>query len=70
MTTIYAKGPYKLTVTSDSSDVYFTGVRFEITDGAEFRLQLAAEEFVSTAYFTGVTNQVRQGWRNVSRRKD
>lgn len=61
VTTVYAKGPYKFTVTSDSSNVEFTGVRFEITGGAEFRLSLASEEFVSTATFTGVTDQARKG---------
>ncbi len=61
VTTVYAKGPYKLRVTSDNQNVEFTGLRFEITDGAEFSLSLAAEEFVSTATFTGVTNQARNG---------
>lgn len=60
VTTVYAKGPYSFRVTSDNADVEFTGIRFEITDGAEFSLYLkAAEESVSTATFTGVTGQAR-----------
>lgn len=55
---MHVKGGYKFALTSDNQNVDFTRVRFEITDGAEFSLNLAAGDFVSTATFTGVTGQV------------
>lgn len=58
VTTVYVKGGYEFSLTSDNHNVDFTGVRFEITDGAEFNLNLAVGDFVSTATFTGVTGQV------------
>lgn len=55
---MYAKGGYEFHLTSDNQNVDFSGLRFDIADGAEFHLNLAVGDFVSTATFTGVTGQV------------
>lgn len=55
---MYVKGGYQFQLTSDNQNVDFSGVRFEITNGAEFHLNLAVGDFVSTATFTGVMLQV------------
>eukprot|EP00903_Cladosiphon_okamuranus_P020673 g18983.t1 len=61
VTTVYVKGGYEFTLSSDTQNVVFTGVRFEITDGAAFTLNLATGDFFSAATFTGVTGQESNG---------
>lgn len=56
--TVYVNRGKTFRVTSDNYNVKFTGLRFEISDGSEFSLSLAAGEDVSTATFTGVMGQV------------
>lgn len=51
-------GPFEYHVTSDNDDVTFTNVRFDILGGANFTFNLAVEEFLGTATFTGVTDLV------------
>lgn len=51
-------GPYQFRVTSYNESVEFTNVRFDITGGATFSLELAAEEFLGNATFGGITGLV------------
>lgn len=53
-------GPYHFRVTSDNDSVKFTNLRFEISGGAKFSLNLAVEEFMGTATFTGITGLVSE----------
>ena len=54
MTTVKIDGPYEFRVTSDSENVKFTNVRFEISGGAKFFFSIAVEEIMGTATFTGI----------------
>lgn len=58
VTTVTVDGPYRFRVTSDNSSVKFTNLRFDIKGGATFTFNLAFEEFLGTATFTGITGLV------------
>lgn len=58
VTTVTVDGPYRFRVTSDNGSVRFTNLRFDIQGGASFTFNLAVEEFLGTATFTGVTGLV------------
>eukprot|EP00904_Undaria_pinnatifida_P004723 jgi/Undpi1/14251/HiC_scaffold_9.g03900.m1 len=61
VTTVEVDGPFEFRVTSDNFNVAFTNIRFDITGGANFTLNLAVEEFMGNATFNGITGLAADG---------
>lgn len=56
--TVIAAGPYAYLVSSDLPNLTFVNLRFSVKDGADFFINLSAEEYQGTAAFVSSAEQV------------